>query len=115
MKKLYIAVLTGAVLAVAGSATAADLGPGPVYGAPAVGPAPAFSWTGPYAGLFGGYGWGTAKATEPINAATGFPYNVGNTPIQSIPTDSSAAGPWATTGNRALWFSASKAKSDISG
>ena len=69
MKKLYIAVLTGAVLAVAGSATAADLGPGPVYGAPAVGPAPAFSWTGPYAGLFGGYGWGTAKATEPINAA----------------------------------------------
>lgn len=80
MKKLYIAVLTGVVLMIAGSATAADLGPEPVYQAPAVGPAPIFSWAGPYAGLFAGYGWGRAKATEPVNAATGVFYNGGATP-----------------------------------
>jgi outer membrane immunogenic protein len=86
MKGFYVGVVACAAVIVAGSASAADLGPGPVYGASPVGPAPAFSWTGPYAGLFGGYGWGTAKATEPINAATGFPYNVGSTPY-SVDTD----------------------------
>ncbi len=86
MKGFYVGVVACAAVIVAGSASAADLGPGPVYGASPVGPAPALSWTGPYAGLFGGYGWGTAKATEPINAATGFPYNVGSTPY-SVDTD----------------------------
>ena len=31
-------------------------------------------------GLFAGYGWGTADATEPRNAATGFFYNLGSSP-----------------------------------
>ena len=80
MRDFYIAGLAGAVMMVAGSATAADLGPGPVQAAPAVGPVAAFSWSGPYAGLFAGYGWGTADASEPINAATGFFYNLGSKP-----------------------------------
>jgi outer membrane immunogenic protein len=82
MKKLlYVAVLSGAVLAMANSANAADLGARPVYKAPpAVAPMPVFSWTGPYVGLFAGYGWGKANATEPINAATGFFYNFGSSP-----------------------------------
>jgi outer membrane immunogenic protein len=81
MKKLDVAVITGAVLMIGGSATAADLGPRPVYKAPpAVAPMPIFSWTGPYVGLFAGYGWGKADATEPINAATGFFYNFGSSP-----------------------------------
>lgn len=77
MKEFYVAVLAGAVLAIAGSATAADLGPRPVYDAPA---AVAPAWSGPYAGLFAGYGWGKADATEPFNAATGFFYNIGSKP-----------------------------------
>jgi len=54
MKKLYIAILAGAVPMIAGSAAAADLGPGPVYETPTVAPIPNFSWTGPYGGLFAG-------------------------------------------------------------
>jgi outer membrane immunogenic protein len=83
MKKLYIAVLSGAVLAVAGSATAADLGPRPVYKAPpppVVAPVPIFSWAGAYVGLFAGYGWGKADATEPFAAGNGFFYNLGGNP-----------------------------------
>ncbi len=48
------------VVAGAGVALAADL---PNYEPPpaaAYSPAPAWSWTGPYAGLTGGYAWGTA-------------------------------------------------------
>lgn len=87
MKGFYVGVITCAAVIFSGFASAADLGPGQDYGASPVGPPPsAFSWTGPYAGLFGGYGWGTAKATEPINAATGFPYNVGST-AYSVDTD----------------------------
>ena len=44
MKEFYVAVLAGAVLTIAGSATAADLGPRPVYDAPA---AVAPAWSGP--------------------------------------------------------------------
>jgi outer membrane immunogenic protein len=36
------------------------------------------SWTGPYIGLFAGYGWGNAEATAPFDAATGFFYNFGS-------------------------------------
>ena len=64
MREFYIAVLAGAVVVIAGSATAADLGPRPVYEAQsAVAAAPVFSWSGPYVGLFAGklglnYRWG---------------------------------------------------------
>jgi hypothetical protein len=50
MREFYFAVLAGAVVVIAGSATAtaADLGPRPVYEAQsAVAPAPVFSWSGP--------------------------------------------------------------------
>jgi outer membrane immunogenic protein len=86
MKRLYIAMLTTTVVAIAGSATAADLGPRSPKALPVLAPMPTFSWTGPYVGLFDGYGWGRADATEPINAATGFFYNVGGTPY-SFDTD----------------------------
>jgi outer membrane immunogenic protein len=77
MRELYVAVPAGIILMITGSATAADLGLQPAYNAPA---AVARSWSGPYAGLFAGYGWGTPDATEPVNAATGFFYNVGSAP-----------------------------------
>jgi outer membrane immunogenic protein len=51
-----------ALTASAGMAFAADL---PTYTPPPASqvynPAPAFSWTGPYLGLTGGYGWGTSS------------------------------------------------------
>src|SRR5690349_13186853 len=81
MKKFDTAMLFGTVVAVAGSATAADLGSRPIYKAPpVVAPIPVFSWSGPYLGLFAGYGWGKADATEPLNADTGFFYNFGSSP-----------------------------------
>lgn len=58
-----------AVIASAGMAAAADLGnyvPPPE--APIYSPVSAFSWTGPYVGLQGGYGWG--KGTIDDNAVT---------------------------------------------
>lgn len=52
-----------ALLASAGVAAAADL---PNYQPPPAqsqmySPAPAFSWTGPYVGITGGYGWGSSS------------------------------------------------------
>lgn len=76
MQKFCAASLAGAVLIIAGSAAAADLGPMPAYSTPA----PAFSWSGPYAGLFAGYGWSRPDASEPFNADSGFFYNFGNKP-----------------------------------
>jgi outer membrane immunogenic protein len=60
LKKLLIATATLAVLGT--SAFAADLPqpmPAPVYKAPAMVPAPAYSWTGFYVGGNVGYGWGS--------------------------------------------------------
>ena len=57
----------------AGSACAADLSP-PSYTPPtqAYTPASACTWTGPYAGLQGGYGWGsgTVSGSGAANAIT---------------------------------------------
>jgi outer membrane immunogenic protein len=58
MKKLLVAGVTAAALCSA-SAFAADLPERPVYKAPVV--QPAFSWTGFYVGVNGGYGWGSGK------------------------------------------------------
>jgi outer membrane immunogenic protein len=54
-------VSVGATLATVAGASAADL-PDNYVPPPAAAytPAPAYSWTGPYAGLVGGYGWNTA-------------------------------------------------------
>lgn len=54
-----------ALTASAGMAFAADL---PTYTPPPASqvynPAPAFSWTGPYLGLTGGYGWGSSSGLK---------------------------------------------------
>lgn len=56
MKKLLLASVGIAVLALSGAATAADLPrAAPVYKAPVV--APIYSWTGFYIGAHVGYGW----------------------------------------------------------
>jgi len=58
MKKLLCASVAFIGLATANSANAADLPPAkPVYKAPAMVPAPAFSWTGFYFGLNAGGHW----------------------------------------------------------
>jgi outer membrane immunogenic protein len=58
MKRLFVA--GGALLALAGTAMAADLpAPQPYYKAPAYGPPP-FSWSGFYLGVNGGGGFGTS-------------------------------------------------------
>jgi len=59
MKRLSLAFLGLAALTTA--ASAADL-PRPVYKAPAY-VNPAFSWTGIYVGINGGYGWGNSSWT----------------------------------------------------
>jgi outer membrane immunogenic protein len=61
-----------AALIAVGSAQAADLppAPAPVYKAPAMVP-PAFSWTGFYIGIEGGWGWGRENFTD--NTAIGIP------------------------------------------
>jgi outer membrane immunogenic protein len=60
MKKFLLSVSVGALLALSGGqAMAADIpppAPAPMYKAPAYVP-PAWSWTGFYIGLNGGYGW----------------------------------------------------------
>lgn len=45
----------------------------PVAAAPLHAP----DWAGPYIGLFGGYGFGDAQATAPLNPQNGFFYNFG--------------------------------------
>ncbi len=52
---------SGAVLALLGPVSAADLSVAPIYKAP---PAPVASWTGSYIGLSGGGVWGPAKVTD---------------------------------------------------
>jgi outer membrane immunogenic protein len=53
------------IAASAGSAFAADISQ-PSYTPPpqAYTPTPAWTWTGPYAGLFGGYGWANGTVTN---------------------------------------------------
>lgn len=60
-----LAASAAALIATAGIAAAADLGgyvPPPE--APIYTPTPAFSWTGPYLGLQGGYGWGSSTLDD---------------------------------------------------
>ena len=68
MKKLLLASVGVLVLGVA-AASAADMPRRmPVKAAPVYVP-PAWSWTGPYVGINGGYGWGSSEFSTPF--ATG--------------------------------------------
>lgn len=70
MKRLLLAGL--ALLAMAGSAAAADLSPAPYYKAPVYAP-PLYTWTGFYVGLNGGGGIGSSKwdTTNSFNISGG--------------------------------------------
>lgn len=77
MKKQSLAILA-LVLTMPEWAAAADLStPAPIYKAPPVGPAPYYNWTGFYAGLNVGGGWGNYNFTNTVTA-TGTPSG-GNT------------------------------------
>lgn len=79
-----------ALIASAGFAAAADLGsyeppPAPIYT-----PAPAFTWTGPYVGLQGGYGWGTGDGWVG-GAYMGYNFQTGTNWVLGIEGDINAA------------------------
>lgn len=70
-----VAVAAVAAFSIVSHAKAADLPARlPVKAVPAA-VAAAPNWSGFYAGLFAGYGWGRAKATAPFDSNTGFFYN----------------------------------------
>ena len=71
MKKLVFAAT--ALLAAAGSASAADIPRAPYYSAPAAAPAGVYNWAGLYAGANVGYQWGetTGNPTEPAGIEGG--------------------------------------------
>ncbi len=71
-------VVALAVAALIGGVSASKAADAPMYekmpmAAPVV--APAWSWTGPYVGVFAGYAWGDVDMTEPYNPTFGFYYN----------------------------------------
>ena len=70
MKKLLLASAGILALGIA-SASAADMrraAPAPMK-APAY-VAPVFTWTGPYVGINGGYGWGSSEFTAPLGGGS---------------------------------------------
>jgi outer membrane immunogenic protein len=71
MKRLTLAVCAGLLaVAVAAPSLAADL-PRPAYKAP-IYTAPAFSWSGFYVGVNGGYGWGRSNWTNAVGTTGDF-------------------------------------------
>jgi outer membrane immunogenic protein len=68
MKKLLLASVGVLALGVA-AASAADMPRRMPVKAPAIEMPPAWSWTGPYVGINGGYGWGSSEFSAPF--ATG--------------------------------------------
>jgi len=80
MKTSIMAAAVASLVALSGTALAADLprGPSPYY-APAAAPVGIYDWTGPYAGLNVGYEWGkvTNTSVNPSGIAGGgqFGYN----------------------------------------
>lgn len=79
MRKIALLVLA-AGLGLAGSASAADLGTAPIYRKAA--PAPAFSWTGSYLGLYIGGADGRRVTSDTIVGAAGtVSYDLGSSVI----------------------------------
>jgi len=75
MKKFLVA--SAALIALAGTAAAADLPPRPAYKAAPLVPAPVYNWTGCYVGGNVGAAWGRAEVTNVSNFATGSGTNSG--------------------------------------
>ena len=72
VRKLLVASIAAAAF-FAAPAIAADMPvKAPVYKAA---PAPLFNWTGFYAGIQGGYGWGTSRQFDPLGNGS-LPYNM---------------------------------------
>jgi outer membrane immunogenic protein len=69
-KKVVATLALAAVVAVP-AAQAADLGGRPSYKDDGDYGAPRYLWTGFYAGLQAGYGWGTSRITDDLNRTTG--------------------------------------------
>jgi outer membrane immunogenic protein len=65
VRRVFFAVLTGAFVVAAGSASAADIvrGPQPTT---VLQPSPVYNWTGFYAGVDGGYAWGWSRWSDPL-------------------------------------------------
>jgi outer membrane immunogenic protein len=76
VRNLVLGCATLMALLSLGDARAADMGPppAPVYKGPNVVPPPAFSWTGLYLGVEGGWGWGREDYSD--NSIAGFPPGV---------------------------------------
>jgi outer membrane immunogenic protein len=91
-----------ALVAGAGMAAAADIPP--LYSSPpaaAYNPAPAWSWTGPYLGLQGGYAWGGSTIVN--NGWTGgvyggYNFQTGNNLVVGLEGDLSLTGKSGTSG-----------------
>ncbi len=103
---LLLGASAAALLASAGVAAAADI---PPYGAPPstpsyYNPAPAFSWSGPYMGLTGGFGWAnTAPSTSPNNgwiggAFAGTNFQTNTNLVLGVEGDFTATGKTGTSG-----------------
>lgn len=67
MRQITPALVLGAFVALfsASIASAADI-PRPIYKAPAIAPAPEFTWSGFYVGAHGGYGWNNYTGNDPV-------------------------------------------------
>ncbi len=73
---LLLASVSAVAIAAASVANAANFGP-PTKAPPMAAPAPAFSWTGCYAGAQVGWGWGHSTFTDhPTTASSGYYGNV---------------------------------------
>jgi outer membrane immunogenic protein len=93
------------LLASAGVAAAADI---PPYGQPQstpsyYNPAPAFSWSGPYAGLIGGFGWANTNPSTATNSgwiAGGFAganFQTNTNLVLGVEGDFTVSNPWDAT------------------
>jgi outer membrane immunogenic protein len=75
VKKFITVAAAIASFGFASAASAADMSvKAPAYKAPMV--APAFSWTGIYVGINGGWGWGTSKWTTVVTGITTGDFNI---------------------------------------
>ena len=95
-----IALVAGTGLAAAADFPNYEPPPAAVYN-----PAPAFTWTGPYVGLQGGYGWGggTIGTSGWIGGAyAGYNFQTGTNLVLGIEGDISATGKSGSSGGQTI-------------